>query len=215
MTDSYLPAAPQIAPLYDNGPDISPIAWGMWRFEGTDVARARALVETAFEAGITLFDTADIYGLDGAAGFGGAEALLGRVFAEVPTLRERLVLASKGGIVPGVPYDSSPDICRARSMPRWDGSVSSISICGRCTARHANPPARTGAYAGEAGRVGVRSAQSACRTLRARKWRRCGRLSRYRLKHAAGVSPLHLAPLQDGQLDDAMAHGTRFWPGRH
>lgn len=79
----------------------------MWRFRGTDVAAARALVEAAFDAGVTLFDTADIYGPDNDEDFGAAEALLGRVFAEAPALRDKMVLASKGGIRMGVPYDSS------------------------------------------------------------------------------------------------------------
>jgi predicted oxidoreductase len=79
----------------------------MWRFCGDDVAAARRLVEAAFEAGVTLFDTADIYGPDNDEEFGAAEALLGRVFAEAPALRDKMVLASKGGISMGVPYDSS------------------------------------------------------------------------------------------------------------
>jgi predicted oxidoreductase len=87
---------------------VSPIAWGMWRFAGADVVAARAKVEAALEAGITLFDTADIYGPASEEGFGAAEALLGRVLAQASRLRERMVLASKGGIVRGVPYDSSP-----------------------------------------------------------------------------------------------------------
>jgi predicted oxidoreductase len=86
---------------------VSPIAWGMWRFEGDDVKAAREKVEAAFEAGITFFDTADIYGADTPAGFGSSEALLGRVFAEAPHLRGKMVLASKGGIVIGTPYDQS------------------------------------------------------------------------------------------------------------
>lgn len=88
---------------------VSPIAWGMWRFSNATVAEGRALVEAAFEAGVTLFDTADIYGFDGAGGFGDAERLLGHVFAEAPALRDRMVLATKGGITPPVPYDSSND----------------------------------------------------------------------------------------------------------
>jgi predicted oxidoreductase len=86
---------------------VSPIAWGMWRFKGDDVNAARARVDAAFDAGITLFDTADIYGADTPAGFGSAEALLGKVFAEAPSLRQKMVLASKGGIVIGTPYDQS------------------------------------------------------------------------------------------------------------
>jgi predicted oxidoreductase len=80
----------------------------MWRFAGRSVADARSLVEAAHGAGITLRDTADIYGFNGSGGFGDAEALLGQVFAEAPGLRDRMVLATKGGIMPPLPYDSSP-----------------------------------------------------------------------------------------------------------
>jgi predicted oxidoreductase len=79
----------------------------MWRFAGDDLRTARAKIDAALEIGVTLFDTADIYGPDNGEPFGAAEALLGRVFAEAPDLRDRIVLATKGGIVMGVPYDSS------------------------------------------------------------------------------------------------------------
>jgi predicted oxidoreductase len=65
------------------------------------VPTARAKVDAALEAGITLFDHADIYG------DGEAEALFGRVLQEAPELRDRIVLATKGGIIIGTPYDSS------------------------------------------------------------------------------------------------------------
>ena len=104
---SYLPSPARSVALGDTGLTISTIAWGMWRFRGTDIAAARALVEAAFDAGVTLFDTADIYGPDNDEDFGASEALLGRVFAEAPALRDKMVLASKGGIRMGVPYDSS------------------------------------------------------------------------------------------------------------
>ena len=86
---------------------VSPIAWGMWRFGNAGVDEGRRLIEAAFEAGITLFDTADIYGFDGESGFGDAETLLGEIIHGAPALRERMVLATKGGITPPVPYDSS------------------------------------------------------------------------------------------------------------
>jgi predicted oxidoreductase len=105
MSDNDL--KPEMRPLGKSGLLVSPIAWGMWRFAGVPVAKGRTLIEAAFDAGGTLFDTADIYGFDGAGGFGDAEALLGQVFAESPGLRERMVLATKGGITPPVPYDSS------------------------------------------------------------------------------------------------------------
>jgi predicted oxidoreductase len=91
---------------------VGPIAYGCWRFAGQDVAAATALIEAALDLGFTLVDTADIYGFDGASGFGDAEELLGRVLATQPSLRERMVLATKGGIRPGVPYDWSGDYLR-------------------------------------------------------------------------------------------------------
>ncbi|WP_046348110.1 aldo/keto reductase [Sphingomonas changbaiensis] len=103
---TYLPFSPDPRPLGKSGIMVSPIAWGMWRFAGDDVNAARRKVEAAVDAGVTLFDTADIYGPDNGERFGAAESLLGRVFAESPGLRARMVLATKGGIVIGTPYDS-------------------------------------------------------------------------------------------------------------
>jgi len=93
--------------------EISSIAWGMWRFRGNDIRFARSLVEAALEAGVNFFDTADIYGPDNGEPFGAAEALLGKVFRESRSLRDRMVLATKGGIRVGVPYDSSPQYLRS------------------------------------------------------------------------------------------------------
>ena len=100
--------SPEPRLLGKSGLLVSPLAWGMWRFAGADLATARARVDAALAARITLFDTADIYGADTPDGFGSAEELLGRVFADAPALRGQMVLASKGGIRLGVPYDSSP-----------------------------------------------------------------------------------------------------------
>ncbi|SEK86448.1 Predicted oxidoreductase [Sphingomonas palmae] len=104
---SEITLSPEPRPLGKSGLSVSPIAWGMWRFAGVSSAEGRALIEAAFDAGVTLFDTADIYGFDGSGGFGDAESLLGEVFAETPGLRDRMVLATKGGITPPVPYNSS------------------------------------------------------------------------------------------------------------
>jgi predicted oxidoreductase len=79
----------------------------MWRFRGDDFAAADRLVRTALEAGLTLFDTSDVYGPDNGEAFGAAETLLGRVFERDAALRGRMVLASKGGTKLGLPYDSS------------------------------------------------------------------------------------------------------------
>ena len=91
---------------------VGPLAFGCWRFAGSSVQEAQARLEAALDAGMNLLDTADIYGFGG-PGFGAAEALLGEVFAASPHLRDRFVLATKGGIRPPVPYDSSPASLRA------------------------------------------------------------------------------------------------------
>ncbi len=89
---------------------ITSLGWGMWRFAGIEVKAAQKLVESVFEAGINFFDTADIYGFQNPqVGFGDAEALLGEVFKQAPSLRSKMVLASKGGIIPPTPYNSSYD----------------------------------------------------------------------------------------------------------
>ena len=112
---SLLPAVPAARTLGASGIAISPIAWGMWRLaeHGRSAAEAALLVHAALDAGITLLDTADIYGFDGKGGFGDAEALLGEVLAAEPGLRARMVLATKGGIMPPLPYDQSPDYLNA------------------------------------------------------------------------------------------------------
>jgi predicted oxidoreductase len=86
--------------------EVSTLAWGMWRFAG-GLADATRLVHAVLDAGISFFDTADIYGFDGTGGFGDAEALLGQVLAADPAIRDRIVLTTKGGIMPPLPYDSS------------------------------------------------------------------------------------------------------------
>lgn len=88
--------------------EVCPLAFGQWRYVTDDVGEAGALLDHALDAGLNLVDTADVYGLDwGGSGFGAAEELLGRVIAAEPTRRERMVLATKGGITPPTPYDSS------------------------------------------------------------------------------------------------------------
>lgn len=112
---SELPAIPTARTLGTSDIAISPIAWGMWRLaeDGRTARDAAVLVNAALDAGITLLDTADIYGFDGASGFGDAEALLGEVLAADPALRGRMVLATKGGIMPPLPYDQSADYLRS------------------------------------------------------------------------------------------------------
>ena len=88
-----------LRPLGQTALQVGPIAYGLWRFVGSDVA-----------AGMNLIDVAAVYGLDwGGQAFGESEDLLGRVLAETPGLRARMVLATKFGIIPGIPYDSGAE----------------------------------------------------------------------------------------------------------
>jgi len=94
--------------------EVGALGYGQWRYTTDDIGEAQALLEAALDAGSNLVDTADVYGLDwGGTGFGAAEELLGRVLTAAPALRDRMVLATKGGIAPPTPYDSSPSGLRA------------------------------------------------------------------------------------------------------
>lgn len=108
---SLVDASPRL--LGSLGP-VGPLGYGQWRYTTTDVGAAQRMIEAALDAGMNLIDTADVYGLDwGGTGFGEVEALLGRVLEAAPHLRSRMVLATKGGIVPPTPYDSSRAALRA------------------------------------------------------------------------------------------------------
>lgn len=89
------------------GTQVGAIAYGCWRFAESSTQAADTKIRTALDAGMTLIDTADIYGLGEPKGFGGAEAVLGDVLDADPALRARMFLATKGGIIPPRPYDSS------------------------------------------------------------------------------------------------------------
>jgi predicted oxidoreductase len=87
--------------------DVGPLSIGCWRLTGSD-AENTAVISAAIDAGMTLIDNADVYGLDwGGTHFGACEEALGRIFSAIPGLRDRIILATKGGIIPGVPYNSS------------------------------------------------------------------------------------------------------------
>lgn len=104
-----LASVPQFRPLGATGIEVSPLAWGMWRLveSGLGASEVERLAHAVLDAGITLFDTADIYGFDGNGGFGSAEIVLGEVLGAAPAFRDRIVLATKGGIRPPLPYDQS------------------------------------------------------------------------------------------------------------
>jgi aryl-alcohol dehydrogenase-like predicted oxidoreductase len=76
--------------LGDSGLLVSVVGLGGNNFGGRlDNARTRAVVDAAIDEGITLFDTADMYGRDGGSELALGEALKGR--------RDKVVLATKFG----------------------------------------------------------------------------------------------------------------------
>ncbi|MEM7092545.1 MAG: aldo/keto reductase [Actinomycetota bacterium] len=93
---------------------VGPISYGLWRYTNDDLGTAQGLIEAALDSGMNLIDTSDVYGFDwGGTGFGTVEDLLGNVLAAAPGLRDRMVLATKGGIIPPTPYDSGAEYLRA------------------------------------------------------------------------------------------------------
>ena len=108
MTSNLVNASPRR--LGPEGPTIGALGYGTWRLTAGDTAVNQELIETALSAGMNLIDTADVYGLDhGGTGFGQNEERLGEVLKASPGLRDQMVLATKGGILPPLPYDSSPE----------------------------------------------------------------------------------------------------------
>ncbi len=76
---------------------VSRLCCGTWQFGGdwgsVETNEARAAIRQALELGITVFDTAQAYG------FGMSEQVLGDALrAELKTQRDKLILATKGGL---------------------------------------------------------------------------------------------------------------------
>ena len=112
MTSNLVNAAQRR--LGPDGPTIGALGYGTWRLTADSTSANQELIETALDAGMNLIDTADVYGLDhGGTGFGQNEERLGQVLAANPALRDRTVLATKGGIMPPLPYESIPEDLRS------------------------------------------------------------------------------------------------------
>jgi aryl-alcohol dehydrogenase-like predicted oxidoreductase len=76
--------------LADSGPQVSVVGLGCNNFGmRIDLEATRKVIHSALDVGITLFDTADIYG-----NRGGSETMIGQVLGEN---RKRVVLATKFG----------------------------------------------------------------------------------------------------------------------
>ncbi len=80
----------------------SALVQGCMRISGLSLGETEKLVETDLEVGISCFDHSDIYG------GGECERIFGKVLKNQPGLRDKMVIQSKCGIMPGY-YDSSKE----------------------------------------------------------------------------------------------------------
>lgn len=183
------------------------LAYGFWRYREGEIDDAVEMLVLARENGIDHFDTADIYG--GPNGIGGSERLLGAVRARAPELFDGAVLATKIGIEPGSPYNSSRDYLTAAC----EGSLSRLRV-ERIDLLYIHRPdllTHPGELAqtldglvssGKIAAVGVSNFTTA----------QVDALSQYMKApirvHQLEFSAAHVDPLFDGTLDQAMAHGT-------
>jgi aryl-alcohol dehydrogenase-like predicted oxidoreductase len=100
--------------LGDSGITVSSVALGSWLTYGAGVAREQteACTRAAFDAGITFFDTANVYGR------GAAERVWGEILSDYP--RDSYVLATKVYFPMG-PRDRG--LSRAQILKQIDGSL--------------------------------------------------------------------------------------------
>jgi predicted oxidoreductase len=203
---TYLPAPPAQRPLYSGGPEVSSIAWGMWRFRGDDVAAAEARVQAALDAGVTLFDTADIYGPDNAEPFGAAEVLLGRVFRANPGLKSKMVIATKGGISMGVPYDSSAGyIASAIDASLTRMGVEQVALWQIHRPDILTHPSEVGAALTAAHKAGKIGAAGVSNFTAAQVEALAAHCEIPIVSHQPEFSPLVVSALSDGVMDQALA----------
>ncbi len=105
--------------LGEAGPELSAIGLGSWLTYGGGVGRERteACTRAAFEAGITFFDTANVYGR------GAAERAWGEILSGYP--RDAFVLATKV-FFPMGPRDRG--LSRAQVLKQIDASLARLQV---------------------------------------------------------------------------------------
>lgn len=90
-------------PLGKTNLEVPPIAVGCMRLNSLDVNGAEYFIKSAMDLGLNFFDHADIYGN------GYCEELFANAVQMNPFIREKMIIQSKCGIVPGVMYDFSKE----------------------------------------------------------------------------------------------------------
>lgn len=90
-------------PLGKSGLLVPAVAVGCMRLTDVGEKEAEALLETALEMGCNFFDHADIYGQ------GTCESRFAQILHMSPSMREKVIIQSKCGIIPGVMFDFSKE----------------------------------------------------------------------------------------------------------
>lgn len=93
----------KLIPLGKSGLQVPAVALGCMRIKDVSLKEAEQLVNTALELGCNFFDHADIYG------GGECESFFADAVQMCPSVREKMILQSKCGIVSGVMYDFSKE----------------------------------------------------------------------------------------------------------
>ena len=91
----------KLIPLGKSGLSVPSVAVGCTRLVDVGEKEAEALLDAALELGCNFFDHADIYGQ------GACESRFAQAVRMSPSVRERIILQSKCGIVPGKMHDNS------------------------------------------------------------------------------------------------------------
>ncbi len=100
---------------------VSNLALGCMRLPERSFAEAEAFVSAAVDAGVNFFDHADIYGN------GEAETLFGRILKANPSLRGRMLIQSKCGIVRGK-NTAYYDFSKKHILEAVEGSLSRLGV---------------------------------------------------------------------------------------
>ena len=96
---------------------VPAIAIGCMRMKLLDEIQTESFVKSALDLGTNFFDHADVYGA------GRSKELFGNVLKNEPSLREKMILQSKCGIVPGRMYDFSKE----HILNQVDGSLKRLN----------------------------------------------------------------------------------------
>ncbi len=99
------------------GLKASAVSLGCMRMGGLEESRVDAIMDTALECGVNLFDHADIYG------GGGAERVFGEYLRRHPGVRDKIMIQTKCAI-----HDGQFDFSKEHILRSVEGSLSRLGV---------------------------------------------------------------------------------------